>query len=199
MIVDQGLLGVAQRAFYGLQLLRNVDARAPFFDHRNDRAQMPFGTFQPCDDFRVACMMMRFCHMNLVTSPRGYGKLRKGAVMARRWITDWTVRMTALLCILALLVSSAVTLYGHAPKVMQVLQEHTQMIEEHGHSHGLEDDLAWAMHGHSHEKLDHDHSQAVLVQHRALAGPSSVSTTWHAPAVSEWSVPVFRLERPPRA
>lgn len=119
--------------------------------------------------------------------------------MTKQWIKGWTGRITATLCVLALLLSAAFTQTNHAPKVLQVLQDHAQMVADHGHSHGLEEDLAWAMHGHSHDKHDHDHSQAVLTQSRPVAAPTAVAVTWHAPAVSEWSVPVFRLERPPRA
>src|SRR6056297_3991919 len=66
-----------------------------------------------------------------------------------------------LLC-LAVLLWSVVPATSHAPSVFGVLQEHAEMVAEHGHSHGLEEDLAWAMHGHSHDSVDHDHSQAVV-------------------------------------
>jgi len=65
-----------------------------------------------------------------------------------------------LLC-LAVLLWSVVPATSHAPSVIGVLQEHAEMVAEHGHSHGLEEDLAWAMHGHSHDSIDHDHSQVL--------------------------------------
>lgn len=119
--------------------------------------------------------------------------------MAKTRITKWTRLIAASLCGLALLLSATVAQTGHVPKVLQVLEDHAEMIADHGHSHGLEEDLAWAIHGHSHDKTDHDHSQAVLIQNRALPTPTAVGVTWHAAAVSEWSPPVFRMERPPRA
>ncbi|PFG65063.1 hypothetical protein AXZ77_3711 [Thioclava sp. ES.031] len=88
---------------------------------------------------------------------------------------------------------------SHIPRLVETLQDHAQMIAEHGHSHGLEEDLAWALHGHDHEGTDHDHGHAVLP-----SGPSSQLehtrlATWRGIARSHWSPPVFRLDRPPRA
>ena len=72
------------------------------------------------------------------------------------------------------------------------------MIAEHGHSHGLEEDLIWAMHGHSHDVADHDHSHAVLLQPRSDGVAVEMTATWQGRALAHWSPPVFRLERPPR-
>lgn len=69
---------------------------------------------------------------------------------------------------LSLLLSMCVALWSlaptasHVPEMVETLQEHAQMVAEHGHSHGFEDDLAWAMHGHAHDVADHDHSPAAL-------------------------------------
>jgi len=105
----------------------------------------------------------------------------------------------------AVLICAAVTLWtvspntSHVPKVIETLQDHAEMIAEHGHSHGLEEDLIWAMHGHSHEVADHDHSHAVLMLARRSTVPVETSALWHGYALSHWAPPVFRLERPPRA
>lgn len=87
---------------------------------------------------------------------------------------------------------------SHVPKLLNVLQDHAEMVAEHGHSHGLEEDLIWAMHGHNHDVADHDHSHAVLLQPRSAALPLVTASTWHGRALAHWSPPVFRLERPPR-
>ncbi|WP_375691742.1 hypothetical protein [Pseudooceanicola sp. LIPI14-2-Ac024] len=53
---------------------------------------------------------------------------------------------------------------SHVPAVLDVLSPHAQMIRDHGHSHGLEEDPAWAMHGHTGDEgeivasYDDDHS-----------------------------------------
>lgn len=105
----------------------------------------------------------------------------------------------------AVLICAAVTLWtvspnaSHVPQVIETLQDHAEMIAEHGHSHGLEEDLIWAMHGHSHEVADHDHSHAVLMLARRKTVPVETSALWHGYAPAHWAPPVFRLERPPRA
>ncbi len=50
-------------------------------------------------------------------------------------------RAAALLCVLAL-VAASVLPTPHVPRVLQVLSDHAAMIAEHGHSHGLEEDIA---------------------------------------------------------
>ncbi|SIS49115.1 hypothetical protein [Phaeovulum vinaykumarii] len=105
---------------------------------------------------------------------------------------------TVLAC-LRLILWSLVPAASHVPDVSLVLAEHAEMVEKHGHSHGLEDDLAWALRGHhSHDAADHDHSQAVL-----LPMPNATPWTQHstrAPVVrhTRWTPPVHLLERPPR-
>ncbi len=88
---------------------------------------------------------------------------------------------------------------AHTPAILDVLGEHAQMIEKHGHSHGLEEDLAWAMHGHSHDAADHDHSSVVLIEHDSLrwtplarAADSNRPGGWRSDATPP-------QDRPPRA
>ena len=107
--------------------------------------------------------------------------------------------IAALAC-LCLVLWGLVPATSHVPDVSQVLAEHAAMVESHGHSHGLEEDLAWALHGHQgHDAADHDHSQALL-----LTPPSATSWTQYStlePVVrhTRWTPPVHLLERPPRA
>jgi hypothetical protein len=72
----------------------------------------------------------------------------------------------AVLMCLALIVWSAVPSFTHSPAVFETIQGHLEMVEDHGHSHGFEEDLYWAMHGHSHDTADHDHNPAYLLTGR---------------------------------
>ena len=105
--------------------------------------------------------------------------------------------LAALLCA-ALLIWSLTPAFSHAPLIFETIQDHAEMIAEHGHSHGLEEDLAWAMHGHGHDTADHDHSQAILIAGR-ISQPFHGYWDLQRPDTSDagpW--PVHRIERPPR-
>lgn len=60
VIMDQRPLCLGHRAFDGVQLCGQIDARSAFLDHSYNPPQMPLGAFQPGRDCRVACMDMRF-------------------------------------------------------------------------------------------------------------------------------------------
>lgn len=105
--------------------------------------------------------------------------------------------LATLLC-LSLMVWSVVPTTSYIPTVFETIQEHLEVIAEHGHSHGFEEDLYWAMHGHSHDAADHDHSQAFLA-----LGDKSAPTFVSRDATRLKSSPgatsrIFRIERPPR-
>lgn len=73
------------------------------------------------------------------------------------------------------------------------------MIAEHGHSHGLEEDLAWAAHGHSHDSIDHDHSQAVVPGPDLSSHPMEIyKTAWWLSAATANPLLIHQIERPPR-
>ena len=55
---------------------------------------------------------------------------------------------TALLC-LSLVVWSMLPSLSHVPRIAETLNEHAQMVADHGHSHGFAEDLLWALHGHN--------------------------------------------------
>ena len=80
--------------------------------------------------------------------------------MARR-TKPWR-RACAFMVCLAVALWAVVPLPPHVPTLFDTLQEHAAFIAEHGHSHGFEEDLAAAMHGHSHDAMEHDHSVATL-------------------------------------
>ena len=104
----------------------------------------------------------------------------------------------AFLC-LSLIVWSVMPSFTHAPSVFETIQDHMTMVEEHGHSHGFEEDLYWALHGHSHDVVDHDHNQVLL-----LTGTSSVlkvdfRENWQGLISTLSPSRQFLIERPPRA
>jgi hypothetical protein len=106
--------------------------------------------------------------------------------------------LVALIC-LAVVAWSVMPAASHAPSIFETLQKHAEMIAEHGHSHGLDEDLAWALHGHSHDSADHDHSQAVLTPALTSQPFEGYRSAWRfTPAGAEPSAR-FRIERPPRA
>lgn len=107
---------------------------------------------------------------------------------------------TAMLLCAAILVWSVTPTTSHVPAVLDLLQEHSEMIADHGHSHGLEEDLAWAMHGHSHDGVDHDHSQAIALAPYTTAQPMEIyKTAWHLSSASVNPSRIYLIERPPRA
>ena len=108
-------------------------------------------------------------------------------------------RLLVILSCMALILWSLAPTSSHVPTVIKTLQEHAEMVATHGHSHGLEEDLIWAMHGHNHDVVDHDHSQAIILPARHTVTHAETSADWRTMALLHWSPPHFRLERPPRA
>ena len=106
----------------------------------------------------------------------------------------------ALLLALSVAIWSVAPVASHAPVVFETIHDHFEMIETHGHAHGsLAEDVYWAMHGHSHDTADHDHSPAVLtlaMRETAFAPPRDL---WRPRVASTGPTRVFRIERPPRA
>ena len=54
MVLDQDALGLADRLFHRMELLRQVGAGPPFLHHADDLLKMPVGPLQPIDDVRMA-------------------------------------------------------------------------------------------------------------------------------------------------
>lgn len=107
--------------------------------------------------------------------------------------------LVAVIC-LSLVVWSLAPSASHVPSVFEVVAEHAEMIAEHGHSHGLEEDLFWALHGHSHDVADHhDHSQAMLLLNADSHPPSGYRDSFRLRASSGGPHRVYLIERPPRA
>lgn len=108
-------------------------------------------------------------------------------------------RLFAVLTCAALIVWSVMPSFTHAPTVFETIQDHLEMVEDHGHSHGFEEDLYWAMHGHSHDVTDHDHNQAFLTSGRSSEPSTEFSEPWQRIASTSGPSRQFRIDRPPRA
>ena len=67
VIVDQFALGVGDSFFDGVELLGEVDARAPFGEHREDARQMAVRPLQASDDLGVGSV---FHESLLILPPR---------------------------------------------------------------------------------------------------------------------------------
>jgi hypothetical protein len=106
--------------------------------------------------------------------------------------------LTALLC-LSLFGWSILPSLSHVPRIAETLEEHAQMVADHGHSHGLAEDLLWALHGHSHDAIDHDHSPALAVAVANGGVCPAAQDAWRLRASQSGPHRIFRIERPPRA
>lgn len=129
--------------------------------------------------------------LNLIARPEQMMRIRKNPACLRP--------VLALALCLAFFVWTVSPGADHAPRVLETIQDHIQMIAEHGHSHGFEEDLFWALHGHDHESADHEHSQVFLME---TAGPAPLvdpADTWNRWASAHGPPRPFRIERPPRA
>jgi hypothetical protein len=110
------------------------------------------------------------------------------AISMRPLATFGRQAFAALLC-LSLVVWSVMPTATHTPTVFETI----------GHSHGFEEDLYWAMHGHSHDVADHDHSQAFLALGDRSHPTSAYRDVWRLKASPGGGHHTFRIERPPRA
>ncbi|CTQ53695.1 hypothetical protein LP7551_02220 [Roseibium album] len=72
------------------------------------------------------------------------------------------------------------------------------MIDDHGHSHGLNVDILWAMHGHQHDLADHDHNAAVLAISTRKLNDEFKRELWPLSPNNVTSIIIFPPERPPR-
>jgi len=110
----------------------------------------------------------------------------------------WRRFLTGLVCI-CLSVWTIVPSASHSPRFLETVEDHLHIIEDHGHSHGVEIDLLWALHGHQHDLADHDHNMAVL----AKPGPKSPHTLdgscWRMSLSDANSAFIGPPRRPPRA
>lgn len=205
VVMDQSALGIDHGFFDRVKLLGDLKTGFSRLDHLDHGAQVAIGAFQPGDQRGVGCMCMRLYHRTTLTSPGGYNKAefnrcgkdgQTGRLM-QQLRTSGRLMMAALLC-LSLTVWSFLPTVSHVPKIAEVLAEHAQTVAEHGHSHGLQDDLPWALHGHSHDADTHDHSPALAVHSERTTLVRVPRDAWHLRPSLSGPHRVFRIERPPR-
>ena len=106
--------------------------------------------------------------------------------------------VAALLC-LSLLVWSMLPSALHVPTIGDTQHEHAETATAEGHSHGLERDLLWALHGHGHDAVDHDHNPALAAPAHGAGFLIAARDKWQLPPSPGAPHRVFRIERPPRA
>ena len=83
-------------------------------------------------------------------------------------------------------------------EVAQIIAEHNDEIEEHGHSHEDIIDILHAAHGHAHEIADHDHNIAFLPTLEKYFAIPPNGKNW---LLMNSFVPdqrIYGLDRPPR-
>jgi hypothetical protein len=106
--------------------------------------------------------------------------------------------ITALLC-LSLIGWSILPSLSHVPPLAETLQDHAEMIADHGHSHGFEEDLLAAWYGHGHDAVDHDHSPALAVAPANGGAWPAAQDAWRLREAQAGPHRTSRIERPPRA
>ncbi|MFX4221618.1 MAG: hypothetical protein ACMVO3_11980 [Thalassobaculum sp.] len=112
----------------------------------------------------------------------------------RRW------RTIVVLCLCATFVLSAVKIdMGHLPKLLTVLYDHAEMVADHGHSHGLEGDVFWALQGHAHGTGDHEHVPDLLPVSAGTLVIAAIGQDRGRWRLDGSPAPVFLIDRPPRA
>lgn len=117
----------------------------------------------------------------------------------RTAITSGFRQAIAALTCLAIVVWSLAPVSPHVPQMLQTLQEHAEMVADHGHSHGQEEDLIWALHGHAHDVADHDHTQAFLIPNTQTGLVAPLTKSRRHLAALGGPTRHFPIERPPRA
>jgi hypothetical protein len=86
----------------------------------------------------------------------------------------------------------------HVESIIETLEQHAELIAEHGHSHGLAEDIFWALHGHGPDVAEHDHGAATLTvppKPRIFTLPRDAA---HLLVSAEKPWIGFGIERPPR-
>lgn len=62
MLPDQGTLGLMDRFFHCLQLLRDIQAGTPLLQHEDGAAQVPTGSAQAFDEGWMRSVCVRLSH-----------------------------------------------------------------------------------------------------------------------------------------
>lgn len=211
--MNQRALSLRHRFLHGLQLLSNVEAGLAAFDHRNDTAQMPFGSLETLDYVGMRAVAV-IGDSPFPILPRGYYQILAidlplpclNQPIIRLGIMEYrivTVR-TMMICLLALAVLGFRAPVTDASGMVQpatVTSDHQgHAHDHHGHSHDDEGELS-APFGHDHDRLhvgDHSHdtpTAAVLIGLR-FASPKDPGLGMPDGLVA--SLPTSPGDRPPQ-
>ncbi|WP_281685487.1 hypothetical protein [Thalassobaculum salexigens] len=110
------------------------------------------------------------------------------------------LRRIVLVCICgAFLISAVRPDLGHLPNLLDVLSEHAETAHDHGHSHGLEEDIFTALQGHAHGLGDHEHVPDLLPVANVGPMPQTFGGYRSARLSDASPTPIFLFERPPRS
>src|SRR6266540_6443251 len=85
MVVNERLLRLADGAFDGMQLLRQIDAGAAFLDHGNDLLQVASGAAQALEDVRVR-LVTGVAHSDIVSPWIGYVSKKAATAKTRMFV-----------------------------------------------------------------------------------------------------------------
>src|SRR5262245_24235505 len=91
VVVNEGALRSGDRLFDRLQLLGEVQTRAPGFDHLDDAAEVAFRAPQPFDDIGVRGMERLIGHMYILSYVLGYVKRKALHPRPRRSFLSWAL------------------------------------------------------------------------------------------------------------
>jgi len=105
----------------------------------------------------------------------------------------------ALVCLCAIFLISTIRVdLGHLPKLLDVLQDYAETIADHGHSHGLAEDILTMVLGHAHGLGDHEHVPDLLLSVSDGYAPQVKGEQRNLGLFEADSGPTFLFERPPR-
>lgn len=118
--------------------------------------------------------------------------------MRHKVMTIFRVLLTITLAVSVVLSANSRFVAHDLTALVQIVAEHHEEIESHGHAHEDIVDLMHAYHGHSHDVLDHDHNVAFLPPSPGLAVDVPISEAWSSAPYAMPGRRDYGLDRPPR-
>ena len=105
--------------------------------------------------------------------------------------------LTACLCLFTF-ASSNIPTTTPTPEVIEKIQGHLETTVDHVHWHEFEIDPLRNIHGHGHDMMDHDHSQAFISVSGGTTHLISDRNKWRLNLSLGEGHNTFNIERPPR-
>lgn len=217
MVLDQGFLGLLNRFFHRLQLLRDIKAASSLHQHFYCAAQVSAGFAQAFDDGRMGGMCMRLFHgqfyplgevtiifFNVHETQLHAMSLRassclypNGAALCMRWLVLVAIMFGTILSSMG-----GTSSHGLAAMATTFHDASSATGEAHSHVHEDEDGESAVLDksadaGHAHHGADHSHDNAHALP-VALSSAAPQLPGWRV-RVRPWiqMVEASRLERPP--